>query len=124
MTFPRRDDKYRLWVTDTGRNEPADYEATGFTYCTKDAMSKEGWVGEGHNEEGDTLDSRVSLNVGMAGTLNNAMAYLMEIDMSEWKEIRAQIIEDKREPLKQIINKHEQDRKSKGMYGEMNIKNI
>jgi hypothetical protein len=124
MTFPKRPDKYRIWVTDTGRNEPADYLATGFTFCTQEEMAKEGYVGEGYIEEGGQIESRICLNVGRAGHIDNAMAYLMEIDMDEWQEIRAQIHEERQEPIKQIIRQHEAAKRAGELYGEMNIKTM
>lgn len=124
LSFPQRDDKHRIWVTDTGRNEPQDYLLTGFTYCTRDELAKEGWIGEGHIEDGDSLENRVSKNVGRAGTLDNAMAYLMEIDMDEWQEIREQIHEDRRKPIEEIIKQHAAQKRAGQMYGEMNIKNF
>ena len=124
MSFPQRSDRYRLWVTDTGRNEMADYLEMGFTYCDKAELEKEGYIGEGRLSDGDVCDSRIAKNAGRAGHTDNAIAYLMEIDMSEWQEIRKEIIETKRKPMLEIIKQNEALKRKPDHYGEMNVKNF
>ena len=98
LSFPKDPKYHRVWVTDV-RGQIMDYAESGFSFVNKNDI---GWVGELHIDGGDSLDTRVSLNVGRAGTLDNAIAYLMQMPTDEWEILKKAIADERSKPIREI----------------------
>ena len=114
LAFPKDPAWHRVWVTDNGRGQVEDYMDSGFTFCDKKDI---GWVGEHHIEDGESLDTRVSVQVGRAGAKENALAYLMQMPMEEWKMLKQAIADERSRPIKEI-QESASAMKDQGYYGK------
>lgn len=109
MSFKKDPTKHRIWVNDVD-GELDRYLDSGFSFVRHEER------GEGSIEDGTSLEGRVSVNVGRAGTGENVQAYLVEMPIDEWLDIKEQIAEERKAPLKEIGEQTKQMQKS-GFYG-------
>lgn len=89
MWFPENPSFHRVWVTDVG-HQVKDFLDSGFNFVTMETWETE--TGEKpvvDAREGSQMSSLVERKVGRAGTIENATAYLMQIDKSRWERIKA-----------------------------------
>jgi hypothetical protein len=95
-----------------------DYLDSGFKFVAEDSR-----FGRSFDiEVGKSLDSRASVNVGRAGGMENVTAYLMEIPIDEWNEMRKEMIEAARNPMKELKRQADEMVKSEAYYGQLQIK--
>ena len=113
LAFPKDPGYHRVWVTDI-RGQLRDYMDSGFSFVDKKDI---GWVGELHISDGESLDTRVSLNVGRAGTSDNAIAYLMQMPMDEWVILKKAIADERSKPIREIQESAGR-MKDSGFYGQ------
>lgn len=118
LSFPRNPAFHRIWVTDV-KNQLQDHLDSGFSYVTRRmVLEEEGRIGEGDSRQDTDMDTRISRNVGRAHVHDNAIAYLLQIPMDEWQEIRKMISEERQRPMKEIKGQIE-SMKRQGYYGDM-----
>lgn len=115
-----RDGKHQyLWVTDSGRQEPVVYQQSGWEFVTREMIGNAP-IGEGASYEGAPVESnRVVLNVGRAGSAENAMAYLMRCPLDIYEEFREAESEYRNQPLRDIMRKNKQMIEEEGFTGDI-----
>lgn len=97
LYFPHDPSKKRVIVT---TKVLKDYLDSGFRHVK---WSDIGSVGEGHIEEGSKMGEYVSWNVGRADGQDNAIGWLLEMDMDQWiNEIKPAIEEERLRPVREI----------------------
>lgn len=119
LAFKKDPKFYRVWVNDV-RNEVQEYLDSGFTFVSEDA--RWGRTDEKAIDAGTPLDSRAAVNVGRAGGLENVTAFLMQIPIDDWEELRKPAIEAAQFPTKEVLRQAEQLKQSDNFYGSINIK--
>lgn len=119
LAFPKNPEYHRVVVTDI-KNQVQDFLDSGFEFVTQDMIQKEGWrsIGERDPRDGSPIDTRVRWYVGRAHVKDNAEAFLMQIPMAEWKEIKKIIHEDRQGPIRELFRNIEgMKNEQAGFYG-------
>lgn len=114
--FTKDDRYYRVWVNDV-KGQVQDFLDSGFQFVTEE----ERWGREDTIDSAKSIDSRASLNVGRAGGQENVTAFLMQIPIDEWNELRKPAIEEAQRPMREIMRQKE-EMKRDGYYGDLIIK--
>lgn len=104
LNFPKDPKYHRVWITDV-RGQVDDYLDSGFDFCNKDEI---GWTGESHISDGDSVDTRVAKNVGRAGTIDNAIAYLLQMRTEDYKELQKLVHTERQRPINDIKRQREE----------------
>lgn len=119
LAFHKDPKFYRVWINDV-RNEIQEYLDSGFTFVSED--ERWGRVNAKAIDAGSPLDSRAAVNVGRAGGQENVTAYLMQIPIDEWEELRRPMIEAAQAPTKEVLAQAEALKRNENFYGSIDLK--